>query len=372
MQLSCKYKSISLLITFLCFIPLLKAQSLNISGQIISAETGLPIPNTEIFIENTAYNVTTNSKGKYVLKNLKKGNYTLRVFAENYQSEVRVIDLKKNEILDFKLQILSGELENVEVVADARDAFGLQRLQSVDGFGIYEAKKTEVVVLEGITGNLATNNPRQVYGKVVGLNIWESDGAGIQLGIGGRGLSPNRTSNFNTRQNGYDISADALGYPESYYTPPAEALREIQIIRGAASLQYGTQFGGMLNFMFKEAPEKKPFEFTTRQTFGSFGFFNSFNSIAGTKGKVSYYSFYQYKTGNGWRPNSEFDVHTAYTGISFRPNEKFKAKLEYTFMNYLAQQAGGLTDREFGQNPRQSNRTRNWFRVNWNLLSVFG
>jgi Fe(3+) dicitrate transport protein len=70
------------------------------------------------------------------------------------------------------------------------------------------------------------------------------------LHYGGRGLDPNRTSNFNTRQNGYDISADVLGYPESYYATP-EALEEIQVIRGAASLQYGTQFGGLVNFKIK-------------------------------------------------------------------------------------------------------------------------
>ena len=65
------------------------------------------------------------------------------------------------------------------------------------------------------------------YAKIPGLNIWESDGAGIQIGLGGRGLNPSRNFNFNTRQNGYDISADALGYPESYYSPPSEAIDEI-------------------------------------------------------------------------------------------------------------------------------------------------
>ena len=73
--------------------------------------------------------------------------------------------------------------------------------------------------------NLASNNSRQIYNKVAGLNIYQNDDAVLQLNIGGRGLDPNRTSNFNTRQNSYYISADALGYPESYYTPPAEALK---------------------------------------------------------------------------------------------------------------------------------------------------
>jgi Fe(3+) dicitrate transport protein len=121
------------------------------------------------------------------------------------------------------------------------------------------------------------------------LNIWENDGGGLQLSIGGRGLDPNRTSNFNVRQNGYDISADALGYPESYYTPPLEGIGRIEIVRGAASLQYGTQFGGLINFTMKEPVSDRKFELTARQTGGSFGFYNAFTSISGTTKKLSYY-----------------------------------------------------------------------------------
>mgnify|MGYP006307109133 FL=1 len=116
----------------------------------------------------------------------------------------------------------------------------LRSVHFTERAALYAAKKNEVVLVEDLTANLATSNSRQIYAKVAGLNIWESDGAGVQLGLGGRGLSPNRNSNFNTRQNGYDIAADALGYPESYYTPPPQALRRIEIVRGAASLQYGT------------------------------------------------------------------------------------------------------------------------------------
>ena len=149
------------------------------------------------------------------------------------------------------------------------------------------------------------------------VNIYQSDDAGLQLHIGGRGLDPNRTSNFNTRQNGYDISADVLGYPESYYTPPAEALSEIQIIRGAASLQYGTQFGGFVNFKLKDGPDNKPFEFVSRQTLGSFGLYNTFNSVGGSTNRFKYFAFYQFKTGNSWRPNSGFNVQNAHINLQY-------------------------------------------------------
>ncbi|RYZ51342.1 MAG: TonB-dependent receptor, partial [Sphingobacteriales bacterium] len=129
-------------------------------------------------------------------------------------------------------------LKEVKVVDKSNADFG--SMSQVDGMRVTAGKKSEVILLDGLTVNKATNNTRQVYGKVAGLNIFENDGSGLQLSIGGRGLDPNRTSNFNVRQNGYDISADALGYPESYYTPPAEALKKIEIIKGAASLQFGT------------------------------------------------------------------------------------------------------------------------------------
>ena len=263
-------------------------------------------------------------------------------------------------------------LQEVEVRTEKEKALGITNLQSVQGFTVFEGKKNEVVLLSNISANTATNNARQIFSGVTGLNIWESDGAGLQLGIGGRGLSPNRTANFNTRQQGYDISADALGYPESYYTPATEALDRIEVIRGAAALQYGTQFGGTVNFIFKKPPADKTFEYTGRLTGGSWGFLNSFNSFAGTtkNKKFSYYAFYQRKQGNGYRDNSGFAVNSGFAQLNYQISNKSSASLEYTHMDYLAQQPGGLTDAAFERDPRQSLRPRNWFAVNWNLLAL--
>ena len=218
--------------------------------------------------------------------------------------------------------------------------------------------------------NLASNNARQIYSQVAGLNIFQNDDAGLQLNIGGRGLDPNRTSNFNTRQNGYDISADVLGYPESYYTPASESLEEIQIVRGAASLQYGTQFGGLVNFITKSPNPNKVLDITTRNTLGSYGLFTNFTSLSGTKNKLSYYTYINYKRGEGFRPNSEFESKNAFLHLGYDLDDKNKFTLELTYLDYLAQQAGGLSDQMFAVNPFQSNRERNWFKVDWLLYNL--
>ncbi len=313
-----------------------------------------------------------NDNGFYRFGSLANGAYTLSVTLFGYESETRKITISNKSItLNISLkENLGTTLNGVEI--EAKNDMASSRLSDISGTGIYAGKKTQVINLKNINANLAANNTRQIYARVPGLNIWEYDRGGLQLGIGGRGLSPNRSSNFNIRQNGYDISADALGYPESYYTPSAEAISKIEIIRGAASLQYGPQFGGLINFVMKEGSYEKPFELTSRQTAGSFGFVNSFNSIGGTiaKKKINYYAFYQYKKGDDWRPNSHYDQHTAYVHLAYDLTKKLKITGEYTLMKYLAQQPGGLTDKEFADDPSISNRARNWFKVDWNLVSL--
>ena len=347
------------------------AQSGSLKG-VVTDQNGRPINQANVLLNKTKFNSQTDSTGHFEISGIPDGNYELVSFALG--TKVFRVDIKISGVTSFGFNLteISKDLNPVEVQAEREETFGLTRMKSVENFGIYEGKKTEVIVLKDLTSNLATNNPRQVYAKVTGLNIWESDGAGLQLGIGGRGLSPNRTANFNVRQNGYDISADALGYPESYYTPPTEALERIEIVRGAASLQYGTQFGGMLNFKFQKGARDKKLELNTRQTVGSWGFFNSFNAIGGTidKGKLNYYAYVQYKRGDGYRQNSGFQYFNAYSCLDYQVNNRLSVQLEITKMQYEARQAGGLTDKNFEDNPRQSVRSRNWFLVDWNMLSL--
>lgn len=341
-----------------------------ISGTVTS--NGQPVGEVDIFLQNTPFATITNNKGEFVLNKIPYGTYTIAAFSMGKSTAMKEVQLEKgqkNVEVNFVLVELAKELENVTIKSDREATTGIRRLRSVEGAAIYEGKKNEVIEIGDITANLAVNNSRQVYAKVPGLNIWESDGAGLQLGIGARGLDPSRTSNFNVRQNGYDISADALGYPESYYTPATEAVERIEVVRGAASLQYGTQFGGLLNFVMKEGPEDKKISGTTRNTVGSYGFLSSFNSLGGTVGKFNYYSFFQYKKGNGWRENSQFDSKMAYASVKYTPTDRLDITFQYTFMDYLAQQPGGLTDQFFEQDPQQSIRERNWFKVNWNLMA---
>lgn len=350
-----------------CFTTFVSQNLYKVQGTVFSA-IGNGAKGAQVNVPNQQ--TETDAAGHFNLSSVKEGELQFTVFLQGYKKYSQKIVVTSDTTLLIQLDSLGTNLNEVVIEAEKDNSFGIGKLNNVEGTSIYAGKKSEVIYLNDINANLATNNSRQVFAKVAGINIFENDGAGIQLGIGGRGLNPNRVSNFNTRQNGYDISADALGYPESYYTPPTEALDRIEVIRGAASLQYGTQFGGFINFKFKTPPADKKIQLTSRQTYGSFGLINSFNSVGGTIKKISYYTFYQYKQGNSWRPNSGFKMHTAHASVNYQVNSRLKITGDYTYMTYLAQQPGGITDKQFDKDPSQSIRNRNWFKVNWNLASL--
>ena len=339
-----------------------------VSGTVVS-ETSKPINQVLIYSDDGNLLAETNTKGTFQLTT-DKLQLKIIFFSENYKSKELNINTKTAAHLKVVLESFQEELSEVTIKARRARAFKLKRLKDVEGTAIYAGKKTEVVLLDQLQASLATNNARQIYNRITGLNIYQNDDAGIQLNIGGRGLDPNRTSNFNTRQNGYDISADVLGYPESYYTPASEGLQEVQIIRGAASLQYGTQFGGLVNFVTKKPNPNKTFELTTRNTHGSYGLYTNFTSASGTKDQIAYYAYLNHKQGDGFRPNSGFDFTNAFAHLTYTPDDANTFSVEFTYLQYLAQQAGGLTDAMFAANPVQSNRERNWFKVDWLLYNL--
>src|SRR5450755_382882 len=244
-------------------------------------------------------------------------------------------------------------------------------LETKDGI-IYAGKKNEVIIVDSLDANKAINNTRQILGRIPGLNIVETESSGFTAdGIATRGLNPTQSIEMNTRQNGYNISADVYGYNEAYYIPPMEAVKRIEMVRGAASLQFGAQFGGLVNYVTEDVPKDKPFQFVTSQTKGSFGMFNSFSSIGGNFKKISYYGFLQYRNMDGYRPNSQQWQLSGFGKVQFAPSEKLNIGVEYSLLRNRIQMPGGLTDSLFNANPKTSTRARNWLKSPWNIVSSY-
>ncbi len=247
---------------------------------------------------------------------------------------------------------------------------GIGHVNNYSGQIIFSGKKNEMLTIDSLDANKSINSTRQIIGRVPGLNVIETEAGGFTAnGIGFRGVNPYQSIEMNTRQNGYNISADIFGYNEAYYLPPMEAVSSIQFLRGAAGLQFGPQLGGLVNYILKSAPAK-PFEITVAQTAGSFGLYNIYSSVGGTIGKWQYFGFAQYRTLDGWRANSDQKQFSGYGKISYNASANLKISLDYTLLRNSIHMPGGLNDSEFQQNPQQSLRARNWLQSPWNIITA--
>jgi Fe(3+) dicitrate transport protein len=276
------------------------------------------------------------------------------LFAQQPNDTIKVVNLKEVTVTGIKTVHGTGHMPEVK-----------------DGI-IYSGKKNEVILVDSLDANKAINNTRQILGRIPGLNIVETETGGFTAnGIATRGLNPTQSIEMNTRQNGYNISADVYGYNEAYYLPPMEAVSRIEMMRGASSLQFGSHFGGMVNYVLNEAPKDKPFQLASSLTGGSYGLFNIFNAVGGTLKKWSYYSFVQYRRLNGWRPNSEQQQLSGFGRIQYNASDKLNVGVEYSLLRNKIRMPGGLTDSMFNADPRTSFRSRNWLKSPWNIVSAY-
>lgn len=273
-------------------------------------------------------------------------------------------------IAQIKDSSVTTELKAIKVVG-YKAINGIGHFNEVHGAVIYAGTKTEVIEVDSLDANKAINNTRQILGRIPGLNIIESETGGfVANGIGVRGLNPVQSLELNVRQNGYNIAADVYGYNETYYLPPMEAVSKIEMIKGAAAIQFGSQVGGMVNYVLKEGSLTKVFNYSTMQTAGSNGLFNTYHAIGGTNKKWNYFAYLNYRSLDGWRPNSQQQQFSGYGKISFQPNEKITLGLEYSLLRNKIKMPGGLTDEQFEGDSKASVRSRNWLKSPWNVVTA--
>ncbi|WP_414693310.1 TonB-dependent receptor plug domain-containing protein, partial [Ohtaekwangia sp.] len=187
-------------------------------------------------------------------------------------------------VLTAKAQVDSTKAKQLKEVTIHGNRLDVERLPATHGTFLIGGIKNEVINVQNMNVNIAEKTPRQIFSKVPGIFVYDMDGSGNQMNISTRGLDPHRGWEYNIRKNGIITNSDMYGYPASHYSMPIEAVDRIEIVRGTGSLQYGAQFGGMLNYVSKQPDSVRNITFESINSVGSFGMMSTYNAIGGTTG----------------------------------------------------------------------------------------
>lgn len=255
----------------------------------------------------------------------------------------------------------STKTEKLQEVVIKSNRLDVDRSPATQGAFMLGGRKNEVINVQYVNANVAEKTPRQIFAKVPGIFAYDMDGTGNQMNISTRGLDPHRGWEFNTRANGIITNSDLYGYPASHYSIPMEAVDRIELIRGTGSLQYGAQFGGMIDYATKGPDSTRAIAFESINSIGSFGLLSTYNAIGGTIGKFQYYTYFNKRVSDGYRDNSDTDFDAQSFLLIYKPVEQLRLKAELARSNYVYRIPGPLTDSMFNADPTYSTRSRNYF-----------
>jgi Fe(3+) dicitrate transport protein len=182
-------------------------------------------------------------------------------------------------------------------------------LPQVVGTAIHAGKKTSVVDFDAMP-QIQTDNYRQAFAKTPGLLTSELSNSSL-LSLSYRGIGdPHESQNIMVLKDGIPFVLDPFGYSTVYFAPPFESLDRLEFVSGGASLLYGSQPSGALNYITHSPDRSRLWSVTTQHIVGSDNLYSTFSTLEGGDDKFGYLAYFDHRSGDSFRRrNSDFELN---------------------------------------------------------------
>ncbi|AOZ98871.1 TonB-dependent receptor [Flavobacterium commune] len=236
-----------------------------IKGQITLNDKQSP-ENISVILKGTGLGTITDSKGNYKLKNIKTGNYTLKISAIGYITKELKISLTKGQELTQDATIIanSEELSEVLINGGKKNHFAKKENQQVSRLALKNLENPQVytTISSELLKEQVVTNIDDALKNAPGIQpLWTSTGRGSD----GAGY-------FSLR--GFAVQPRALnGLPgiSNGSLDPAN-IDKIEVIKGPSGTLFGStivSYGGLINITTKTPYER--FGGEINYTTGSYG-----------------------------------------------------------------------------------------------------
>lgn len=317
-----------ILTLFLCFFGFFSyAQEGNLRGTVINKETGAPIKNVSIVLEQTHFRAKTGLNGEFLIENIPYGDYKINfVYNGKSQNSQSLTIEKSEERLEASLDIASEFLDEVFISATAsknRKLSDVTRLPTLP----WEDMQSIYVKDDKFIKEIGATTVGEVTQNVSGVYTYATYG-GIRESMSIRGLR-----GIPTLKNGILISRDIGGRG---FATDMEGIESVQVIKGAdavnmgASTSYGNA-GGLINVV-----TKTPHFIDRGKLEMRMGSFNQLRptfdveTTIGDEEKVAFRIDGAYETTQTYQKISNVNAESFYVNpsVAFRPDNRTEIVLE--------------------------------------------
>jgi len=227
--------------------------------------------------------------------------------------------------------------------SDADDVVSRPFPAEIEGTKVYAGKKVTLLDFDTLP-QMQNDNYRQAFSQIPGLLVSELPNASL-LSLGYRGIGdPHESQNLLVLKDGLPFVLDLYGYPTVYFAPPFESVDRLEFVRGGASLMYGPQPSGALNYVTHQPRRDRPVALRTQHVAGSYGLYTTHSLLDGTVGKLGYLVSFDHRQGDSFRrANGDFRLDSGSIRLVYEavPGTRWSFDMDATAAD--SGEPGGLT-----------------------------
>lgn len=141
-------------------------QTGSITGTVVDAKTGKPMPGASVFLEGTTTGASTDEDGKYTISEVGPGSYTLIARFIGYKEEKKEISVAADETITVNFELVPEETKLPELLVTGYQTLPSQRASGAFGY----------IGEDEIVNSRSVDVASALAGKVAGLRVLTRNG----------------------------------------------------------------------------------------------------------------------------------------------------------------------------------------------------
>lgn len=225
-----------IILSALLSLPMLAGNTGKLTGRVLDARTGDPLPGANVLLEGTTLGAMSDADGRYVILNIPPGQYTAAASFIGYRrlrmQNIRIsVDFTTTQ--DFRLE--EGDIQMEEVIVRSERSPLIRQdltnpVSSISAEAIGELPVTEISEIIGLQAGVTVDDDGSIHIR---------GGLGNEIAYTLNGVNINNPYG-NSRSVGLATNA----------------VQEVSVSSGTFSAEYGTALSGVVNYVTREGGQK--------------------------------------------------------------------------------------------------------------------
>jgi iron complex outermembrane receptor protein len=289
----------------------------------VATNDNQPAAFVSVSIKENGLGAITDENGFFSIKGLKEGVYTLEISMIGLETQLKQIEIKKDQASDIAIVLSENlkQLSEIIITAGRRLNNKPVTIGKID-VPPMDLPQSLAIVGQGLIREQQAQRLSDVIKNVNGVYVTTTRGA-VQESFGARGYSFGSTNLF---KNGSRINSGVI--------PEMSSLERVEILKGSSAILYGQVApGGIVNMVTKQPKFKAGGEVSMR--IGSYDLYKpSFDFYGPLSSSIAYRINGIYESANSFRDAVSSQRYYVNPSLLFKLGERTELVLEGDYLDH--------------------------------------